>query len=90
MAVYAYESVTVAGTAGSLTAATADNAVKATVTVETAQVRYRGDGTAPTAAVGHILNAGDVLTLESNDEIKRAQFIRTTGTSATLRVTYEI
>ena len=90
MAVYAFESVTVTGTSTSLTAATYDNAVRATISLETAPVRFRLDGTAPTASVGHTLEVNDVLELHSNDEISRARFIRRDGTYATLRVTYEV
>ena len=90
MAVYAFESVTVAGTAVSLTAATFDQAIKATISVEVGPVRFRLDGTVPTAPVGHELRVGDVLILDSNDEISRARFIRRDGMSATLRVTYEV
>lgn len=90
MATYAFESVTVTGTAGGLTAATFDNSNSALITVETAAVRFRLDGTVPTASIGHELEAGDVLFLESNDEIQRVSFIRRDGVSATIRVTYGV
>lgn len=88
MAVHAYESVTVAGTSTALTAATYTVASGAMITCETATVRFRLDGTAPTATVGHELHPGDVLHLSSNDEVTRARFIRRDSTSATLRATY--
>ena len=52
---------------------------------ETGNIRWRDDGTAPTAAVsgGFPLNAGE--TLEYDGEIARFQFITTAG-SATLNV----
>jgi len=37
----------------------------AVITVETDQVRWRDDGTAPAADEGHLLNVGDVLTFDS-------------------------
>jgi hypothetical protein len=97
---YAYESVTVADTAKELTAATyaekkevinnaARGAVRAIITVETAQLRYRYDGSDPTSSEGHILNINDVLVLVGTDAIEQFRGIRTGGTSAVLKVTYE-
>lgn len=84
----AFESITVTGTAGGLTAATVDKATHALITVETAQVRFRLDGTDPTAAIGHILDVGDELLLDSNTQLLNANFIRTGGTSGVLRCAY--
>ena len=53
-----FEALTVAGTAVGITAATRVNANGAHVQVETADVRMRSDGTAPTATVGTLLRAG--------------------------------
>jgi len=84
----AFESLTVAGTAVGLTAATyAENDV-ALITVDDAAVRFRLDGTAPTATVGHVLEPGDVLVLDSPDQLTKVRFIRRDGVSATLRVSY--
>lgn len=55
--------------------------------LETAQIRYRLDGTAPTTTVGHLLEIGERLILEDHDEVKRFLAIRTGGTSGTLPVT---
>lgn len=88
MSVYAFESVTVSTTAVTLTSATFDNATKAVVSLEGATVRFRPDDTDPTAAIGHELVAGDVLTLETPDEIQRVSFISKDGGTGTLRVTY--
>lgn len=90
MATYAFESVTVSGTAGGLTSATFDSAVRATITIEDADIRFRLDGTAPTALIGHYAKPGDIIELESPDELQRFSAIRTGGTSAVLRVTYSI
>ena len=91
----AFEQITVAGTAVGFTAATiapsgATNtpATMATVTVETAPVRYRTDGTAPTASVGTLLNIGDRITVWGQGDVAAIQFIRTTGTSATIDCEY--
>ena len=91
---FAFESITVAGTAIGPTAATisptgAPGAVRATLTLETAQVRYRYDGTAPTATEGHLLEVGDVLTLEGHVNISRLLAIRTGGTSGVIKASYE-
>ena len=83
-----FESVTVSGTAGGLTDATIASKYEAVITVETAQIRFRLDGTAPTASVGHILEAGDVLILDSFNQMDNFSAIRTGGTSATLRCAY--
>lgn len=91
MATKGFESITVTGTAGGLTAATFSISTRALITVEGGTVRFRSDGTAPTALVGHLLFDGDILTLTSADDIQRIKFIlRDSGTSATLRVTYEM
>jgi hypothetical protein len=97
---YDFESVTVADTAKALTAskyqdgANIDSnskrgATRVVITVETAQLRYRYDGTDPTSAEGHILNINDVLVLVGPDAISRFRGIRTGGTSAVLKCTYE-
>lgn len=93
LSAFNFESITVAATAVGFTAATITPstfgpAQRAVVTVETAQVRYRIDA-APTATVGHILNAGDVLVLEGINNINSVRFIRTGATNATIMCTYE-
>ena len=55
------------------------------ITVETDQVRFRIDGTAPTASEGHLLNTNDILELHDAAEINNARFIRVT-TDATLKI----
>ena len=90
---YDYESITVADTAIGFTAAKiAEKATiiqnsdrgptRCVVTVETAQLRYRYDGSDPTSAEGHILNINDVLVVVGPDAIKNFRGIRTGGTSA--------
>jgi len=79
----AYESLTIAGTAVALTADSSHR--KSFVGIlETAQVRYRGDGTAPTASEGKLMEIGDQITL-SQSEIVNTKFIRTSGTSGVLK-----
>lgn len=91
-----FEQVTVAATSIGLTAATyapgggsANSALQALVTLETAEVRYRYDGTAPTAAVGHILSPGQAILLTGLPTITNFRAIRTGGSSGLISVSYE-
>ena len=86
----AHESVTVDATVGGvgLTATTYLRARKAFLTLETAQIRFTLDGTTVTSSVGHLMEVGQILTLENPDEIRNFRAIRT-GSSGTLKVTYE-
>jgi hypothetical protein len=59
-----------------------------TCRLETAQVRYRYDGTAPTSSVGTLLEIGDVLVIRGLDVILKFQAIRTGSTSGVLDCTY--
>lgn len=85
-----YESITVSSTAIGITGAliTAIKANRAIITVETDQVRWRIDGTDPTSSEGHLLSAGDVLTLISTHDLNAFRAIRVTG-DATLKVTIQ-
>lgn len=84
----AFESVTVSTNSTALTTATLNDAQFALITVETAAVRFRIDGTAPTASVGHVLEPGDILELDRNSQLAEIRFIRRDGVDATLRVSY--
>ena len=83
-----YESVTVANSAIGLTAGTYGANVYALITCETAQIRFRIDGTNPTASEGHVLNPGDILRLNSNADIAAFKAIRTGSVSGVIKVTY--
>ncbi len=83
-----FESVTVTGSSTALTTATIAQKESALITVETAQVRFTLNGTAPTATAGHVLEVGDVLELDSSEALGLVRFIRTGGTSGTLRCSY--
>ena len=83
-----YESLTIADTALGLTASKISGQSVAFITVETAQIRFRLDGTAPTASEGHLLEAGDDLTLEGATTMASFKVIRTTATSAVLKCSY--
>jgi len=55
-------------------------------------IRFRFDGVAPTATVGHYLAAGDFITVDSYDRIAGLQMIRDTaaGGDAIVSVTYSL
>lgn len=84
-----YEAITVSDTAIGLTAAKYNHkTVKAYITCEDADLRYRIDGTDPTSSEGHALASGDALTLISLVEIQQFKAIRSGGSNAAIRVTY--
>lgn len=72
-----------------ITQAQVDRANRIRITVETQSARYRYDGTAPTASVGHLLPAPSELILTGTDNVRRFQIIRATGSDATVMVTLE-
>lgn len=81
------ETLTVSSTAVGLTPAEYWDSTIAVVTVETAAVRYWTSGSTPTSTSGILLNAGDVVVLQSAEEIAYARFIAVSG-DATLMVSY--
>ena len=85
---FAFEALTVAGTAVGFTATTKENAILASVRVEGAQIRYRTDGTAPTASVGTIVNDGDFFNVWGSSDLASIRYIRTGGVSATLNTEF--
>ena len=84
----ASESITVSTVAVGLTAATfgADRP-HAHITCEDNPVRYWLDGTTPTATVGHRLEVGGVLDLDSPDQLVSVLFIAI-GADGVLRASY--
>lgn len=89
--VVTYESITVTDTAVAISTATIAPAGPGYIDacegrLETAQIRYRWDGTAPTAAEGTLLEVGDVLPIETYDDALRIRFIRTGSTSGVLKI----
>src|SRR3990167_5787266 len=88
---YDFETITVADTAIGLTAAKLNSTPKpkkVIITVETAQFRYRIDGTDPTASVGHLVNPMDAIVLEGYSQLNNFKAIRKGATSASISVTY--
>ena len=93
MQTVSFESISVTGTAVGFTTETlkptGDRSMKGVyVTVETAEVRFRLDGTNPTSTVGHLLQVGDILRLDNISDMANARFIRTGATSGLLMVSY--
>lgn len=91
---YDYEQITVNGATLLTTAkykpstseAQADSAF---ITASGGEMRYRYDGTAPTASLGHILADGNFLILEGQNQMEKFQAIKTGDRNGTLDVTYE-
>lgn len=85
---FGYEALTITNAAAvALTQATYEGALKAEITVEDNNVRYRLDGTDPTTIEGHELAPGDILVLDFTADIFNASFIAEAG-DAVIRVTY--
>lgn len=84
------ERLTIDATVGgiALTSGTYGTRRYAHITVETAQIRFRISGSAPTSSAGHLLNPGDSVQLDSAEDIASFRAIRTTSTSGAIEVTY--
>lgn len=89
--VMSYESVAVAGTAIGFAAATIRPSTTEPAVafcsgrLETAQIRFRFDGTDPTASEGILLEVGEILDIRGATNIQRLRMIRTGGTSGTFK-----
>jgi outer membrane lipoprotein-sorting protein len=84
-----YESITVSSTAVGFTSSKLSNSIKGVFcTLENAQVRFRMDGTDPTATEGHLLEVGQSLTIYNWTILRKIKFIRTGSTDGVLKVTY--
>lgn len=57
-------------------------------TVESGNIRYRTDGTAPTTSEGHLVYIGDFFVIEGIADLRRFSVIGTAGT-ATVKITYK-
>ena len=83
-----HESLTVDNTVGGVGFTGHAANIYALITCETAQVRFTVNGTAPTTTVGHLLNPGDTLKLDSNEDITAFRAIRTGSVSGVLKATF--
>jgi len=85
---FGYQQITSLSSATALTIPAPTNAVPATLALiqaETQDVRWRDDGTNPTASVGMVLAAGE--TLPYTGDLSKLKFIETTA-SAKLNISY--
>lgn len=62
-------------------------AVEAYISVETNPVRFRVDGVAPTATEGHLLGAGEKITIRGHTALKNLVFIDTVDGPSKVRIT---
>ena len=83
-----FEAITVSNTAVGLTKANYETGVTAELTVENGPIRFRTDGTAATASVGHLLSDGDVLYIDNPSEMAALSMFRDGGTSGNISVSY--
>jgi len=60
----------------------------ALVDVQTAGIRFRTDGGNPSASVGMVANAGDIIELKSYNEVQLFKVIRSGAADATLNVDF--
>ena len=68
-----------------------DAAKRVFITCETAAVRWRADGTAPTANEGHMLAANDSISFTGANYrqlLEKIEFIADTATAGALKITY--
>lgn len=86
-----FETITVSSTAIGFTAAqlhaNGEDAVVAVVSIASNDIRYRDDGTAPTAAVGHPVASASQLTVCGADAMAKFKMIRQSS-DATASVSY--
>ena|SRR3990167_10297420 len=90
---FGYESLTVSNSVENLTSAEytdsdGNRAVKALITIEGAQIRWRIDGTDPAANEGHLSNPFDNIVLNNSSDVRNFKAIRVGLIDATIRVTY--
>ena len=64
------------------------NANKAVITVETAGLRYRDDGTNPTSSVGHNMRVGSVIFLNGRNAVLNFKAIKSGTANSKINVDY--
>ncbi len=82
-----YQQLTVSSTAVAPTLPSGKQIQLMVITVETANVRWRDDGTDPTASVGMPIWLNQTP-FAFNGDISRIKFIRQGATDATVNITY--
>ena len=91
---FASEVVTVAATATTLTSATyapstGQMATMAFITVEGGPIRWFASGSTPTASSGHMARNGDMLLIQSTQDVVNFKAILATAVACNLRVSYK-
>lgn len=89
---YDYESIQGSASSQSLTAAkylVTPPCRLAIVTVDTAPIRWRSDGTAPTSSEGNFaIPTGDPILLSNGGQVANFKFINQGASNAQIRVSY--
>lgn len=80
--------LTIDNTAGGVTLTVPANAIAAIGRLETAQVRFTLDTSAPTTSAGMLLEVGERLYFDGRVELTNFKAIRTGGTSGVLDVEF--
>ena len=87
-----YESLTINGTAAGFTASKITTTPylvrRAYCTLENGNIRYRVDGSSPTASEGHYLPISSTLDINGRDDIVNFSAISQTSVSGTLKCSY--
>lgn len=86
----AHESLAISTTAVAFTAGTVGSSSAAVVTVEGAAVRFTVDGTTVTASVGHALEPGDSVFLDTAEDCANFSAISRDGGTATLKCSFGV
>lgn len=81
-----YQQITVSTSAVGLTLP--KGAIRAVVGVEAQPLRYRDDGTNPSASVGYLVVAGGTVEVYGSTALSKFKAIRSGGTDAVLNVNY--
>ena len=85
------QQLTVDNTSGGVALTVPATADRASMVLQTAQIRVLDDGTAPTTTLGKVVEAGqsiEYLDFDSRDTLLAFRAIRTGGTSGTLDISY--
>lgn len=81
--------LTVDATVGGVSLTLGTSARYCNMRLETAQIRFTlDDSTAPTTTVGRLMEVGEILVLESIEEMEAFAAIRTGGTSGVVDIEY--
>ena len=83
-----FEQLTAIGATAKGLASIPADANKAIMTVENATLRYRDDGTDPTADIGLKVFIAGTIILNSRDSLTKFKAIRTGGTSSEVNCSY--